>query len=151
MARVSGTLFVKIDGVQRQAMGDWTYNLGFPKKEMVVGADEIHGYMERPQVAYAEGEIRDQSELSVGELRQITDGTITLELANGKHIVLRNCIEASDGTVGTEAANVGVRFESMAEGEESGGGAETSSEGAPGLLDNFDLGSLLNPDESITV
>ena len=76
MARVSGILFIKIDGVQRQAIGDFTYNLGLPKKEMVIGADEIHGYMERPQVAFIEGEIRDQSELSVGALRQIVDGTV---------------------------------------------------------------------------
>ena len=149
MARVSGTLFVKIDGVQRQAIGDFTYNLGFPKKEMVVGADEIHGHMERPQVAYVEGEIRDQSELSVGQLRQIDDGTVTLELANGKNVVFRNCIEASEGTVGTENANVQVRFESMAQGEEAGGGGEPG--GAPGQLDQFDLSELLNPGESITV
>ena len=76
--------------------------------------------METPQVAYVEGEVRDQSSLDVASIRRITDGTVTLELANDKTVVFRNCWEASDGVVGTEAANVGVRFESLGEGEELG-------------------------------
>ena len=62
--------------------------------------------------------------------------------------MLRNCVEASDGNVGTENANVTVRFESMAEGEESGGGANSSGSEAPGLLDQFDLSSILGGGDS---
>ena len=51
----------------------------------------------------------------VDGLRQIVDATVTLELANDKTFILRNAIEASDGTVGTENANAQVRFEGEGE------------------------------------
>lgn len=113
MARVAGHLFLKVNGVQRKVIGNFTYNLGRSRKQMLVGHDGPHGYSEMPQVAYIEGEIRDESDLSVVELREITDATITLELANGKTILLRDAHEASEGSVGTEAANVQVRFEGV--------------------------------------
>ena len=111
MARIAGLLFLKIDGVQRKVVGNFTYNLGVHKKTMLVGHDGVHGHSAMPQTGYIEGEIRDESDLSVQELREIEDATITLELANGKTVIGRNMIEASDGTVGTENANVQVRFE----------------------------------------
>ena len=117
MARVSGTLFVKIDGVQRDAQGSWTYNLGQPKREVVIGADRVHGYMEKPQVAFIEGEITDQSDLDLVALQNLTDSTITLEVANGKIIIVRNAYYAADGNVGGENANIQVRFEGIS-GEE---------------------------------
>ena len=39
--RVSGRIFFKIDGVLRSAIGDFTYNLGIPKKTAVVGATQV--------------------------------------------------------------------------------------------------------------
>ena len=113
MSRIAGVAFLKVDGVQRKVIGNFNYNLGVPKKTMLTGHDGVHGHSEMPQVPYIEGEIRDESDLSVEELRKIEDATITLELANGKTVVLRNAIEASDGTVGTENANVQVRWEGL--------------------------------------
>ena len=111
MGRVSGTLFVKIDGVQRDAQGSWTYNLGQPKREALIGPDRVQGYMERPQVAFIEGEITDQSDLDLVALQNLVDSTITLELANGKIVVLSNAWYSADGNVGAENANIQVRFE----------------------------------------
>ena len=118
MSRVSGVAYLKVDGVQRKVIGNFTYNIGRPRKQMLVGHDGVHGHSEMPQVPYIEGEIRDESELSLQELRDIDDATVTLELANGKTVILRNAIEASEGTVGTENANVQVRWEGL-EGEEA--------------------------------
>ena len=111
--RVSGLLYVRVDGIQRNALGNWTYNLGTPRREAVVGADRIHGYKEMPQPAFIEGEITDQSDLDLAALQKLDDATVTLELGNGKTIVLRNAWYASEGTVGTENANVQVRFEGL--------------------------------------
>ena len=115
--RVSGTLFVRIDGVQRDAQGSWTYNLGQPKREAVIGPDRVQGYMEKPQVAFIEGEVTDQRDLDLVELQNLVDSTLTLELANGKTIVLRNAWYAADGNVGAEQANIQIRFEGLS-GEE---------------------------------
>lgn len=111
--RLSGTLYVKIDGVQRNAQGDWTYNIGSPKREAILGPDRVHGYKEMPQVPFIEGEITDQSDLDLASLQALEDATVTLELANEKTIVLRNAWHAADGNVGTERANIQVRFEGL--------------------------------------
>ena len=118
--RRSGTLFLKIDGQQRDAIGNWTYNIGSPKREAIVGVDRVHGYKEMPQVPYIEGEITDQKDLKLADLEALEDSTITLELANGKLIVLRSAWYAADGNVGTEQANVQVRFEGLSAEESAG-------------------------------
>ena len=113
MNRLAGLLYLRVDGVQRNVKGSFTYNLGQPKREAIVGPDGVHGYKEMPQAPYIEGEITDQSDLALADLFNITDGTITLELANGKSVVQRNSWYAGDGNVGTEEANVQIRFEGL--------------------------------------
>ena len=111
--RRAGVLFLKIDGIQHDVMGNWTYNLGQPKREAIVGPDRVQGYKETPQVAYLEGEITDAGELDVAKLLNLTDTTTTLELANGKTIVHRNGWYAGDGNIGTENANIQIRIEAL--------------------------------------
>lgn len=111
--RVGGLISVKVNGDILYAKGNFTYNLGIPKKEGVVGADRTHGFKETPQIAYIEGEITDRQEMSLEDLQATVDATITLELANGKVIVLRNAWYASEGVGNTEEGNVECRFEAM--------------------------------------
>jgi len=47
--RVGGIIFLKVDGEGFQSKGNFTYNIGVPKKEAVVGADGVHGFKETPQ------------------------------------------------------------------------------------------------------
>lgn len=115
--RVGGIIELKIDGQTHSAKGNFTYNLGVPKRDAVVGADAVHGYKETPQVAFIEGEITDRSTVSLDKLTRTSDATIMLRLANGKLIVLRNAWFAGEGTGNTEEGNIGVRFEGMS-GEE---------------------------------
>lgn len=111
--RIGGILFLKVNGNQYQAKGAFTYNLGVPKKEMIVGSDGVHGYKEMPQVAYIEGAITDSPDISITELRDLRDATVTLELANGKVISIESAIEASDGEVTSEEGEAQVRFEGL--------------------------------------
>lgn len=111
--RRSGILEVAVNGEIHDAKGNFTYNLGFPKREAIVGADRTHGYKEMPQVSYVEGEITDRLDLSLSDLMNIDDATVTLRLANGKTVEFRQAWYAADGNVGTEEANVQVRFESL--------------------------------------
>ena len=66
--RRAGILYVKIDGRQYDVMGDWTYNLGQPKREVIIGPDRVQGYKEMPQVPFVEGEIVDEGNLDVALL-----------------------------------------------------------------------------------
>lgn len=109
--RRAGTVYFKVDGQIYDAKGNFTYNLGVNKREAIIGADVIHGYKERIKVPFIEGEITDRGNLDVATFQKITDVTVTLELANGKTIVLRSAWFAAEGDVKTEDANIQVRFE----------------------------------------
>ena len=111
MARkISGTISFRIDGVRHFVVGDWTYNLGKPKREALVGSDSFHGYKEMPQAAMISGVIRDTNQLSVTALADVKEATIQLELGNGKVIVLRDAFNENEGNVTTEEGNIEVKF-----------------------------------------
>ena len=109
--RRGGIIFLKLNGTIQDAKGNFTYNLGAPKRDAIIGADAVHGFKEVPQVAFVEGEITDRRGLDLEALVNTEDATITLELANGKVIVLREAWYASEGTGNTEEGNIAVRFE----------------------------------------
>lgn len=110
---VGGIIQFKINGEVYPAKGNFTYNLGRPMNEAVIGADSVHGYKSMPQVPFIEGEITDQGELDLAALVTTTDATITLGLANGKTFALRDAWFAGEGTGNTEEGNIAVRFEGM--------------------------------------
>lgn len=109
--RRAGLIQIQVNGEIYDAKGSWSYNLGRPKREAIVGADAIHGFKETPQVAYIEGEITDRGNLDLAKLCAVEDATVTLTLANGKVVSLRDAWWAGDGTVSTEEANIAARFE----------------------------------------
>lgn len=113
MSRRGGIIQLQVDGVVHDAKGNFTYNLGRPMRESIIGADGIHGFKEIPQPAFIEGEITDRGTLDLAALVAITDSTATLELANGKVFVLRGAWFASEGTGNTEEGNIAVRFEGV--------------------------------------
>lgn len=109
--RRSGIVYLKLDGTIYDAKGNFTYNLGAPKREAIVGADAIHGFKETPQVSFIEGEITDRGDLDLQKLVTMDGVTVTLELANGKVFVLRDAWYASEGNVQTEEGNIQFRME----------------------------------------
>lgn len=111
--RRAGICYIKVDGQIHDAKGNFTYNLGKPKRDAIVGADAVHGFKEVPQIAFIEGEITDRAGLSLEALLAVEDATVTLELANGKVISLRNAWFAGEGTGNTEEANIAVRWEGL--------------------------------------
>jgi len=113
MNRRAGTVFVKVDARQYDAKGNFTYNLGGEKKTAIVGADRVHGFSAAPQVAFIEGAITDAADLDVAAMQALEDGTVTLELANGKTVVLRNAWHASEGNATTEQGEIAVRWEGL--------------------------------------
>lgn len=109
--RVGGIIEFKIDGAVYNAKGSFTYNIGRPKRDAVIGADAVHGFKETPQVSFIEGEITDSPDLALDKLTTIEGATVYLRLANSKLIVLRDAWYASEGTGNTDEGNIGVRFE----------------------------------------
>ena len=119
---VGGIFNLKVNGVLQVAKGDFTYNLGVPKHEAVMSSSgTVAGFKVTPVVPYIEGEITDRGDLDVKTLLGLRDGVITLELINGKTIVLTGAHSASDGEVSTGEGNIKVRFESTGAEEISNG------------------------------
>lgn len=111
-SRIGGLIFLKVDGQLLKAKGSFTYNLGLPKREAVMDAGGgVAGYKESPQVPFIEGAITDYAELDLGALLKTKDATVTLDLANGKTIVLRDAYFASEGDATSEEGEVAIRFE----------------------------------------
>lgn len=111
--RVGGIISVADDGVVRDAKGSFTYSLGTPKRDGVVGSDGVHGFTETPTVPFIEGAITDRKNLDLKAYFLTENATVTLRLANGKTIVLRNAWYAGDGTATTEQGEVVSRFEGL--------------------------------------
>lgn len=111
--RMAGLITVAVDGETQAAAGEFSYNLGIPLKETLAGADGIHGYKETPQEAFIEGDLRDRSGLDLAALFRTTDATVSLELANGKMVVLRHAWFSGEGTATTGDAIVPVRFSGL--------------------------------------
>lgn len=110
-SRIGGLISFKIDGETFLAKGNFTYNIGEPKKEMVVGSDSVHGFKELPVVPFIEGAITDTDENDLQALQAVRDATVTLELANGKVIVIEEACYAADGNVTSEEGEITARFE----------------------------------------
>lgn len=111
--RVGGIIFIKVDGGQLRAKGEFEYNIGRGKREAVVGSDGVHGYKEDPQVPFIQGAITDESTLDLKAVLETKDATITLDLANGKTVILKDGWYADEGTVKTGEGEIPVRFEGL--------------------------------------
>lgn len=115
--RRAGLISFKVSGQVFDAVGSFSYNLGAPKREAIVGADQVHGFSESVQVPYIEGQITDRSGLDLAALLAMEDETVTLRLGNEKTIVLNNAWYAAEGKGETEKGNIEVRFEGLSAGE----------------------------------
>lgn len=111
MAARAGKITLKTDGNVRDAKGSFTYNLGGDKRTAIAGADRVHGYYSAVQVPFIEGIVTDDGDLDLSELIGATDVTVTLDLDNGKTIVLREAWFAGEGNVTTEQGEIAVRWE----------------------------------------
>ena len=115
LRRVGGIIELKVNGAVYAAKGSFSFNLGRPKRETVMGHDTIHGFKETPQPGFIEGNITDSSELSLEAVVKMQDATVTLTLANGKIIVLRDAVFTGEGTGTTEEGEFAVRWEGKGE------------------------------------
>jgi predicted heme/steroid binding protein len=111
--RRAGQIFIKANGYQYDAKGSFTYNLGHNKRDAIVGHDAVHGFKTLPQPPFVEGIITDSGNLDVEGVLDIEDATVTLELANGKVILLSEAWYAHEGGITTEEGEIPIRFEGI--------------------------------------
>lgn len=109
--RVAGRIEVALNGSKLAAAGAFSYDLGLPKREGVVGPDEHHGYKELPKVAYIEGMIVVKPDTNITAICTSTNVTVTLTLATGKIIALGDAYYSGDNTGDTDGGTLQVRWE----------------------------------------
>lgn len=113
--RVAGVMTIQANGIVLNAVGSFTYNLGQPKREYLVGPDRAHGYKEIPQIGSIEGEIRDSQDIVITDILNLVDATVTLTIASGKTIMCSNAAYCADGNGETEEGNIEFKVEGLCE------------------------------------
>ncbi len=109
--RRAGKISLQVNGELFDAKGNFEYRLGRDKRTSIVGHDKVHGFSVLPQAPYIKGEITDRGDLDLAALLDMENVTVTLQLANGKVIVLRNAWYVGDGTANSEEGNIEFNFE----------------------------------------
>lgn len=109
----AGTITLKVDGGVFDAKGSFTYNLGNKRRQMIAGSDKVHGAFSTVQVPFIEGVITDGDQVDLAAIQNAVDVTVTLDLDNGKTILLSRAVYAGEGNVTTEQGEIAVRWEGM--------------------------------------
>lgn len=106
---ISGKLFFNAAGKRQRAKGSFTYNLGVDKGEPIKGVDGHFGKKVVTVTPFIEGKVSDSSELDVKALISAT-GTFTLELANGKTVMLSEGYNGADADITTEESEIPLKI-----------------------------------------
>lgn len=109
--RRAGLIQLQVNGEVQDAKGNFTYNMGKPKRDTIVGSDGVHGFKEVPQPSMIEGAITDRGTLDLAALVTGEGLTVTLTLGNGKVIVLKDAWYAGEGNASSEEAEIPVKWE----------------------------------------
>lgn len=115
--RIAGTAYVKVDAEQIPIKGKWKYQVNTVKRETIVGQDAVHGYKEMPVAPFVQGDVTDMPGTLVKRFEAVRDATITLHLANGKTILIRNAWWEDTSEVDSEEGTYPVKFSGLS-GEE---------------------------------
>jgi hypothetical protein len=111
--RIAGIAFLKVDGDLYPLRGNFTVSPTPIERAGIAGQDYVHGYSELPRVPYIEGDVSLVPNLSVEQVAQITNSTVTAELANGNTYVLREAWCRSALDLNTREGQTRIRFEGI--------------------------------------
>jgi hypothetical protein len=109
--RIAGIAFLKVDGDLYPLRGNFTVSPSPIERAGIAGQDYVHGFSELPRVPYIEGDVSTVPELSVEDVGNIINATVTAELANGKNYVLKEAWSRAAFELNTREGQFRVRFE----------------------------------------
>lgn len=111
--RIAGICFVKYDGKQLPLRGNFTVSISAFERQGIAGLDRPHGFSENPRIPFIEGDISLTEDVSVEDLENVTNATITAELANGKTYTLFEAWTKAAFELNAHDGMTRVRFEGM--------------------------------------
>lgn len=110
---VGGVRKFQAGGITLKVKSGVTYNLGGKKREPVVGLDGVHGHSEKHQSPFAEATFTDDPTLDMKALQEMKDATVTIDLANGKTILIHQGAQTGDCTVNADEGEFTARFDGV--------------------------------------
>jgi len=109
--RLAGVAYLTVNGQSYMLAGDLGYSTGKVKRETLVGQDQVHGFAETPRAPFISATLRDAGNLTVNDFNNMTNETVTLELANGKTVIGRNLWTVEAQEVKTSEGTFEVKWE----------------------------------------
>ncbi len=107
----AGRIFLLLDGVQYDAKGSFKVKIGGTKRSPIDGGPNgWQGASESIDNSKIEGSITDRGDLALKDL-QSYEGTVTVELANGKRYVQAGGVQTGEIELDTQEGEIGVVFE----------------------------------------
>lgn len=118
---IGGRVFINVGGERLDVRGNVTSNVGqIVMRETVVGADRVHGFTENVVAPFIQCDLSENPAFPLSSLNEVSDTTVTAELADGRTLVLRNAWQEGDLERNSSEGSIGsVRFVGMS-GEEVG-------------------------------
>ena len=109
---IGGKFTIACDGVGYYASGVFKYGAGFDKREAVMHSAGFAGFKTSVVAPYISGELIDNETLSLSDIANMTNSTITLDLSNGKQIVLRGAYSTNDNGLEIDTdGKITIKFE----------------------------------------
>lgn len=119
--RIAGVAYLKVNADQTQNVsgpirqlplrGNFTVSPSTYEKAMLAGQDYVHGYSEVPRVPFIEGDVSLIPELSVVDVANMLNITVTAELANGRVYTLTEAVCTAAFELNARDGLMRVRFE----------------------------------------
>lgn len=91
--QAAGVIYVKTDGEQIEANGEFAYRLSGTKREYKMNANGTGYWTETPEQGFIKGAVTDLNETDIETLKNAAGVTVTLELGNGKVISAKDAIQ----------------------------------------------------------
>src|SRR5476649_1097500 len=104
---IGGIAQVKFNGSTLMLRGELQFNFQTGEKKGVVGRDgTFHGFTIDPKLPFIEGDYTHDGSYATSDYEAITGATVTVYLADGRTLVLRQAYVAGEITVNVDEAKV---------------------------------------------
>lgn len=111
--RIAGVAYLSVNGRTYLVAGEFTYSPASYERKTLAGQDQVHGYSEVPRAPFMSATLRDSGGLTVKEINDMTNVTLSAELANGKQVTGRNMWTVDAQEAKTSEGTIDVRWEGM--------------------------------------
>ena len=112
--RIAGTIDVRVDGDTIPVAGDgWTWNIGHPKREPIMGPNGPVGFQEMGQASYIEGAAANVAAIDLDRLLLAEDVTVVVTAPNGDVLTFFEATQTGEGAESSGDGTVQLRFDAM--------------------------------------